>query len=57
MKSMQAASINNELGCGIGLWNCNNKKKPGGYHSDATTLKRLKLIHIIAKHMTLKEYY
>lgn len=21
-------SINNELGCGIGLWNCNNKKNP-----------------------------
>tara|TARA_Y100000389_G_scaffold100145_1_gene96918 strand:- start:1097 stop:1615 length:519 start_codon:yes stop_codon:yes gene_type:complete len=37
-------SINNELGCGIGLWNCNNKKKPGGCHDDATTLKRLKLI-------------
>lgn len=37
-------SINNQLGCGIGLWNCNNKKKPGGYHDDATTLKRLKLI-------------
>ena len=37
-------SINNKLGCGIGLWNCNNKKKPGGYHNDTTTLKRLKLI-------------
>ena len=36
------SSINNELGCGIGLWNCNNKQKPGGYHHDATTLKRLK---------------
>ena len=30
-------SIANELGCGIGLWNCNNNK-PGGYHDDATTL-------------------
>ena len=36
-------SINNELGCDIGLWNCNNKEKPGGYHDDATTLTRLKL--------------
>ena len=31
-------SIANELGCGIGLWNCNNNNKPGGYHDDATTL-------------------
>ena len=37
-------SINNELGCGIGLWNSNKKNKPGGYQDDATTLKRLKLI-------------
>lgn len=37
-------SVNNELGCGIGLWNCNNKKKPGGYFEDINTLKRLKLI-------------
>jgi len=37
-------SINNKLGCGIGLWNCDNKKKPGGYYDDATTLKRLNLI-------------
>ena len=37
-------SIMNELGCGIDLWNCNNIEKPGGYHNDATTLKRLKLI-------------
>ena len=37
-------SINNEIGCGIGLWNCNNKNKPGGYYDDTTTLKRLKLI-------------
>jgi serine/threonine protein kinase len=37
-------SVNNELGCGIGLWNCNNKQKPGGYNDDATTLKRLNLI-------------
>jgi len=34
-------SINNELGCGIDLWNCN---KPSGYRDDATTLKRLKLV-------------
>jgi len=38
------ASVNNELGCGIGIWNRNNKKKPGGWHDDATTLKRLSLI-------------
>ena len=38
------ASINNELGCGIGIWTCNNTNKPGGYYDDATTLKRLKLI-------------
>lgn len=37
-------SINNELGCGIGIWNCHNKKKPGGYHDDSDTLKRLELI-------------
>ena len=34
-------SINNKLGCGIGLY---NKDKPNGYLNDATTLKRLKLI-------------
>ena len=33
-----------KLGCGIGLWNCNNKDKPGGYYDDKTTLKRLNLI-------------
>ena len=37
-------SVNNELGCGIGIWNCNNRKKPGGYSDDSNTLKRLKLI-------------
>ena len=37
-------SINNEIGCGIGLWNCNNKNKPGGYRDDEIILKRLKLI-------------
>lgn len=37
-------SINNELDCGIGLWKCNNKKKPGGYFDDTNCLKRLKLI-------------
>lgn len=37
-------SINNELGCGIGLWNCNNKKKPGGYFDDNNALARLKLV-------------
>lgn len=34
-------SINNEHGCGIGLW---NKRKTGGYRDDATALKRLELI-------------
>ena len=38
------ASINNELGCGINIWNRNNKKKPGGYKDDSSSLKRLKLI-------------
>ena len=37
-------SINNRLGCGIKLWDCDNKKKPGGFEDDNTTLKRLKLI-------------
>ena len=37
-------SINNDLGCGIGIWSCNNKKKPGGYHDDSFALKRLNLI-------------
>ena len=34
------ASIGNELGCGIGIWNCNNKKKPGGYHGRPREHKR-----------------
>lgn len=38
------ASINNQMNCGINIWNCNNKEKPGGYFEDKTTLKRLKLI-------------
>lgn len=37
-------SVNNEMGCGIGLWNCNNKEKPHGYFDDTTTLKRLNLL-------------
>tara|TARA_B100000427_G_scaffold298373_1_gene279350 strand:+ start:390 stop:902 length:513 start_codon:yes stop_codon:yes gene_type:complete len=35
-------SINNEFGCGIGLWN--KKEKPGGSLDDATALERLNLI-------------
>lgn len=37
-------SVNNRLGCDIGIWDCNNKDKPGGYHDDETTLQRLNLI-------------
>ena len=37
-------SINNQLGCNIGIWNCHNSKKPGGYFDDANTLNRLGLI-------------
>lgn len=37
-------SINNDIGCGINIWGCNNKNKPGGYHCDSNTLKRLGLI-------------
>lgn len=28
------ASVNKEIGCGIGLWNCKNTEKPGGYFED-----------------------
>ena len=38
------ASINNDISCGIGIWGCNNKDKPGGYFDDTTTLKRLGFI-------------
>jgi serine/threonine protein kinase len=38
------ASINNNLNCGIDIWECNNKNKPGGYHNDDLTLTRLGLI-------------
>ena len=54
-------SINNDLGCGIGLWSCNNKNKPGGYFDDKTTLKRLNFIdnkkikNIDMKHMTTND--
>jgi len=34
-------SINCELDCGIGIWNCNNKQKPGGFLYDDTSLERL----------------
>ena len=37
-------SVNNKLGCGIGIWDCDNKDKPGGYHNDEKTLERLNLI-------------
>ena len=33
-------SVNNDLSCGIGIWGCNNKNKPGGYRDDETALKR-----------------
>tara|TARA_B110000285_G_scaffold120342_1_gene136106 strand:+ start:994 stop:1527 length:534 start_codon:yes stop_codon:yes gene_type:complete len=38
------ASINNEMGCGIEIWNCNNTKKPYGYFNDKNALQRLKLV-------------
>ena len=38
------SSINNNLNCGIDMWGCNNKNKPGGWHNDDTTLTRLGLI-------------
>ena len=34
------ASVNNDIGCGIGIWSCNNKNKPGGYFDDRTALER-----------------
>ena len=37
-------SINNNLNCGIKIWGCYNKNKPGGYFDDKNTLKRLNLI-------------
>lgn len=37
-------SIDNDIGCGIGIRGCHNKQKPGGYRDDKTTLKRLGLI-------------
>ena len=37
-------SVDKKLGCGIGIWNCENKDKPWGYHDDNNTLKRLGLI-------------
>ena len=37
-------SINKQLDCGIDLWNCKNKDKPGGYYRDKNALERLNLI-------------
>ena len=37
------ASVNERMGCGIGIWDCHNKDKPGGYVDDANTLSRLGL--------------
>tara|TARA_B100000989_G_scaffold295832_1_gene277683 strand:+ start:1246 stop:1752 length:507 start_codon:yes stop_codon:yes gene_type:complete len=37
-------SINKQLDCGIDLWNCKNKDKPGGYNQDKNALERLHLI-------------
>lgn len=36
-------SVNNDIGCGIDIWGCNNKDKPGGYIDDASALNKLKL--------------
>ena len=35
------ASIDNDIGCGIGLWSCKNTDKPGGYLKDSNALKRV----------------
>ena len=35
------ASINNNMNCGIGLWDCININKPGGYLSDDNALKMI----------------
>ena len=35
------ASINNNMNCGIGLWDCINLNKPGGYHDDNSFLRRV----------------
>tara|TARA_Y100000361_G_scaffold154295_1_gene179394 strand:- start:2206 stop:3726 length:1521 start_codon:yes stop_codon:yes gene_type:complete len=36
-------SINNELGCGINIWNKTNKDKPYGWRDDSTALERMDL--------------
>ena len=37
-------SINNNFNCGINIWGCNNKNKPGGWYDDNLTLTRLGFI-------------
>jgi len=37
-------SVNNQMGCGINIWDCYNKNKPWGYNEDSNTLKRIGLI-------------
>lgn len=34
------ASVDNNINCGIDIWGCDNKQKPGGYYDDVVALKR-----------------
>jgi len=34
------ASVGHNINCGIDIWGCDNKHKPGGYYDDAVALKR-----------------
>ena len=38
------ASINNNINCGINIWGCINKEKPGGWFNDETALERCNFI-------------
>ena len=38
------ASVNGNMNCGINIWNCYYKNKPGGWYDDNNTLTRLGLI-------------
>ena len=40
-------SINNNMNCGIDLWDCPNTEKPGGWYNDKTVIERLKIAKII----------
>ena len=40
-------SINKNMNCGIGLWDCINTEKPHGWRDDNTVIERLKIREII----------